>query len=166
MKQITDSFKHALEGIINTIAIERNLKIQIFAMICVITAGLIVKLSQFEWIVCIVMFGLVISAEMFNTSLEKTLDYINTEYDEKIKFIKDASAGAVLVLAITSAVIGIMIFIPKIISSCWRFSMPWIFPQSMRHKQNNFHRQDQEYLKDIRGWIPLLCMFQHSDSRF
>ena len=84
-------------------------------IICVIIVGLIVKLSISEWIVCTVLFGLVISAEMFNTALEKTLDYINEDYDEKIRFIKDASAGAVLVLAIASAAIGLIIFIPKFV---------------------------------------------------
>lgn len=117
MKKIINSLKHAINGIINTICVERNLKIQVLAMICTIILGFGVKLSNIEWIICITLFGVVISAEMFNTSLERTLDYINTEYDEKIKFIKDASAGAVLVLAIASAVIGLVIFIPKIISS-------------------------------------------------
>ena len=115
MKRLTDSFSHALEGIINTIRVERNLKIHFMIMVCVIMVGLIVKLSVYEWIVCIVLFGLVISAEMFNTAFEKTLDYVNEDYDEKIRFIKDASAGAVLVLAITSAVIGLIIFLPKLI---------------------------------------------------
>lgn len=111
MQNIKHSFKNAFEGIINTIKHEKNLKIHLIAMICVIIAGFIFKLSQIEWIICIIMFGLVISAEMFNTALEKTLDYINSEYDPKIKFIKDASAGAVLVLAITSVIIGLVIFI-------------------------------------------------------
>ncbi|WP_296894125.1 diacylglycerol kinase family protein [uncultured Methanobrevibacter sp.] len=115
MKRLTDSFSHALEGIINTIRVERNLKIHFMIMVCVIMVGLIVKLSVYEWIVCIVLFGLVISAEMFNTALEKTLDYINENYDEKIRFIKDASAGAVLVLSIASAAIGLIIFIPKFV---------------------------------------------------
>ena len=58
---------------------------------------------------------LVISAELFNTSIEKTLDYIDKEYNNEIRFIKDASAGAVLTLAIASAVIGLIIFIPKLV---------------------------------------------------
>lgn len=115
MKRLTDSFSHALEGIINTIRVERNLKIHFMVIICVIIVGLIVKLSISEWIVCTVLFGLVISAEMFNTALEKTLDYVNEDYDEKIRFIKDTSAGAVLVLSIASAAIGLIIFIPKFV---------------------------------------------------
>ena len=112
---IIKSFKDAINGIINTVPTERNLKIQVTAMVCVIAAGLAVKLSDMEWIVCIILFGLVISAELFNTALEKTLDYINEEHDEKIKFIKDASAGAVLALAVASAVVGLIIFIQKLI---------------------------------------------------
>ena len=115
MKRLTDSFSHAIEGIINTARVEKNLKIHFMVIICVIIVGLIVKLSISEWIVCTVLFGLVISAEMFNTALEKTLDYINEDYDEEIRFIKDASAGAVLVLAIASAAIGLIIFIPKFV---------------------------------------------------
>ena len=112
---IIKSFKDAINGIVNTIPTERNLKIQVTAMICVIGAGLAVKLSSIEWIICIILFGLVISAELFNTALEKTLDYINEEHDEKIRFIKDASAAAVLVLAVASAVTGLIIFIPKLL---------------------------------------------------
>lgn len=113
--KLIDSFKHAIEGLINTASVEKNLKIHFMAMICVIVLGLIVRLTVFEWIVCIILFGLVISAEIFNTAIEKTMDYINEDHDEDIKFIKDASAGAVLVLSIISVVIGLIIFIPKIV---------------------------------------------------
>lgn len=112
---IIKSFRDAVNGIINTVPTERNLKIHTIAMICVIALGLIVELSQSEWIVCIILFAIVISAELFNTALERTLDYINEDYSNEIKFIKDASAGAVLVLTIASAVVGLMIFIPKLI---------------------------------------------------
>lgn len=113
--KIIKSFRDATNGIFHSISMERNLKIQVVSMICVIVLGLIVGLCQFEWIVCITLFGLVISAEMFNTALEETLDYINEDYCDEIRFIKDASAGAVLVIAIASAVIGLIIFIPKFI---------------------------------------------------
>ncbi|WP_407375874.1 diacylglycerol kinase family protein [Methanobrevibacter sp.] len=114
MKSLINSFKFAFEGIVNTVRVERNLKIQVLAMISTVILGVLLKINEFEWIACISLFGLIISAEMFNTAFEKTLDYVNEEYDEKIKFIKDAAAGAVLVLSIASAVIGLIIFIPKI----------------------------------------------------
>ena len=113
--KLIDSFRYAIEGLINTASVEKNLKIHFIVMICVIALGLIVRLTVFEWIICIILFGMVISAEIFNTAIEKALDYINEDYDKDIKFIKDASAGAVLVLAIASAVIGLIIFIPNIV---------------------------------------------------
>ena len=115
MKKLINSFKYAIEGFINATNDEKNLQIHFAIMICVIILGLIVKLTTFEWIICIILFGIVISAEMFNTALEKTLDYVNEDYDEKIKFIKDTSAGAVLAMAITSASIGLIIFLPKLL---------------------------------------------------
>lgn len=116
MKKLAESLRHAIEGINNTASVETNLKIHFMVMICVIVLGLMVGLSPFEWIICIILFSIVISAEIFNTAIEKTLDYINEDYDAEIKFIKDASAGAVLVVAIASAIIGAIIFIPKLIA--------------------------------------------------
>lgn len=113
--KLIDSFKYAIEGLISTTGVERNLKIHFAAMICVIALGLYVRLSSFEWIVCIILFGLVISGEIFNTAIEKTLDYINKDPDDDIKFIKDASAAGVLVLAVASAAAGIIIFLPKLV---------------------------------------------------
>ena len=115
MKKLTSSFKFAVDGIVNTTRVEKNLKIQLISMVFVIALGAIVGLSAIEWIICILLFGLVISAEMFNTAIEKTLDYVNEEHDERIKFIKDCSAGSVLIMAIASAVIGLVIFLPKLI---------------------------------------------------
>lgn len=116
MKQqnIFDSFKNAFEGIIVSFN-ERNFKIHFLMMLLVIIAGIILKISYFEWIICIILFSLVISAELFNCAIENIMDFIHEDYDPKIKIIKDASAGAVLILAIGSAIIGLMIFIPKIL---------------------------------------------------
>ena len=112
---IIKSFAHAIDGIVGLICTERNLRIHLIIMVCVIILGLMVGLTAFEWTICIILFGAVISAEIFNTVIEKTMNYINEDYDEDIRFIKDASAGAVLVMAIASAVIGLIIFIPKLV---------------------------------------------------
>ena len=93
----------------------RDMKVHFIVMLCVIVLGIIVKLSEMEWIICIMLCGIVISAEIFNTALERAMDYINDDYDEDIKFIKDTSAAAVLVAAVASAVIGLMIFLPKLL---------------------------------------------------
>lgn len=114
MKKLVNSFKYAFEGIIAGIKEEKNMKIHIIIMILVIIMGIILKISRIEWIICIILFGFVISLELINTAIENTVDLITQEKNPKAKIIKDVSAGAVLIAAITSAVIGIIIFVPKI----------------------------------------------------
>lgn len=113
-KNILYSFKYALEGLGKAIKTERNIKIHICAMILVIILGVILKISKIEWIICIILFGLVISAELFNTAIETAVDIAMPEKDPRAKKAKDISASAVLVLAIVSLIIGLMIFITKL----------------------------------------------------
>lgn len=115
-KNIINSFKYAGTGIKSSIKSERNLKIHIIIMFLVIISGIIFKISLIEWLICLILFGLVISAELFNTAIEITLDLITTEINPQVKKAKDIAAGAVLITAISSALIGLLIFIPKLIS--------------------------------------------------
>ena len=114
MKKFINSFKFASEGLWLELRRERNLKIDIIIMILVVILGFILKISKVEWIICIILFAIVISGELFNTAIERIVDIIMPEKNEKAKAIKDISAGAVLILAIGAAIIGAMIFIPKI----------------------------------------------------
>ena len=114
-KKLINSFKYAISGIITSFRTERNMKIHILVMILVIIAGIVFKLSLLDWIILVIMFGLVISAELFNTAIETTIDMITKEKNEKAKIAKDVAAGAVLVLAIVSVIVGLIIFIPKIL---------------------------------------------------
>lgn len=110
------SFYHAFCGIIENIIKERNLRIHVTIMLCVILAGLLLKISLLEWIICMILFGMVISLELVNTAIETTIDIYVDKFNEKAKHAKDTSAGAVLVAAIIAAIIGIIIFLPKLIS--------------------------------------------------
>jgi len=116
MKKLIKSFKYAFEGIFTGIKEEQNMKIHISIMILVIVFGIMLKISKIEWIICIALFGLVISMELINTAIENTVDLITKENNQQAKIAKDVAAGAVLVSAIVSSVIGLMIFIPKILA--------------------------------------------------
>lgn len=113
-KNILYSFKYAFNGIISSIKKERNMKIHISIMTIVMLLGIILKIQKIEWIICIILFGLVISLEMINTSIEIVVDMVMPNKNENAKNAKDISAGAVLIVAITSLIIGLIIFIPKI----------------------------------------------------
>ena len=113
-KKIINSFKYAFNGIETSFKTEKNMKIHILVAILVVIFGIILKINKIEWILCTFAIVLVISAELFNTAVETTVDLITQEKNEKAKIAKDVSAGAVLVTAIGAAIIGLIIFLPKI----------------------------------------------------
>lgn len=116
MKKIRNSFKYAIEGIWTSFKTERNMKIHMFIMILVIIAGIILKINKSEWIICIILFAIVIGSELFNTSIETIVDMVMPEKNEKAKIAKDVSAGAVLVVAIGATIVGLVIFVPRILN--------------------------------------------------
>ena len=78
--------------------------------------SILLKISKIEMIIITISIFLVIFAEVMNTAIEKTVDLVTQEYNEIAKIAKDVSAGAVLVLAINSIIIGLYIFGDKIIN--------------------------------------------------
>ena len=115
-KKLINSFKYAIEGIISSFKTERNMKIHVLAMIVVIALGLFFKLNKVEWCFIIIAIASVISAELFNTAIETVVDMICPERNPKAKLAKDIAAGAVLIVAICAAIIGFIVFGPKVIN--------------------------------------------------
>ena len=113
-KKLRNSFKYAFEGIEEAWRTEQNLKIHFVIMALVIIAGFIFKISAMEWIICLLLFAIVISLELINTAIETTVDIAMPDINEKAKYAKDIAAGAVLFSAIISVIIGLIIFLPKI----------------------------------------------------
>ena len=113
-KKLRNSFKYAFEGIEEAWKTEQNLKIHFVIMALVIIAGFIFKISAMEWMVCLLLFAIVISLELINTAIETTVDIAMPEIHEKAKYAKDIAAGAVLFSAIISVIVGFIIFLPKI----------------------------------------------------
>ena len=78
-------------------------------------AGFYFEISNIEWILQIFAIALVLGIEGMNTAVEKLSDFVQPEFDVKIGFIKDISAGAVMLVSIGSTIIGLIIYLPKII---------------------------------------------------
>lgn len=114
-KKIANSFKYAFVGIITSFRKERNMKFHFLIMLAVMVCGFLFKISKLEWFMCIMWFAVVIGGELFNTAIETTVNIVMPFRNPKAKAAKDISAGAVLMLAIGSAVTGLIIFIPKIV---------------------------------------------------
>lgn len=114
-KSIIHSFKYAIEGFLSALKTERNMKVHILIMGIVIIMGIVLSINSFEWIICVLLFGMVIGAELINTAIEITVDIAMPEKNEKAKLAKDIAAAGVFVVAITAAIVGILIFVPKLI---------------------------------------------------
>ena len=107
------SFQYAFNGLQTLFREEPNAKIHLFIMLCVLIAGFVFRISVGEWIAVVLCIGLVIALEIINSTLENMADFVSPEKHETIKKIKDLAAGAVLVGAIVSAIVGVIVFLPK-----------------------------------------------------
>lgn len=114
MKKRIKSFKYAFKGIRIVFTSEKNMLIHLIVALLVIVAGFVFAISTIEWMICLLCFGFVIGAEMFNTSIENVVDLVSPKKHELAGKAKDIAAGAVLVTAIIAAVVGLIIFVPKL----------------------------------------------------
>lgn len=108
------SVKFAMRGAFLLVLTEGSIKIQVVIMILVTIAGFYFDISRIEWILQVLSIGLVLGVEGVNTAIEKISDYVQPEFDERIGFIKDISAGAVMWVSIAAAIVGLLIYLPKI----------------------------------------------------
>ncbi|GAA5083157.1 hypothetical protein GCM10023210_01380 [Chryseobacterium ginsengisoli] len=89
---------------------ERNFQIEVFAFFINLLLIFYLKLSTIDTVLVLtVSFGVLI-AEIFNTAIEKICDIIQPEFDKRIGFIKDISAGAVILMTISSIIVGILVY--------------------------------------------------------
>ena len=110
------SFRYAFNGLSILFKNEHNSWIHLFATIVVIIAGILLKISTLEWIIVVACIGGVFALELINTAIEEIADFISPEKHDMIKKIKDLSAAAVLVAAIVAFIIGLIIFLPKLLT--------------------------------------------------
>lgn len=108
------SFKYAFDGLKTFVTSEHNAWLHLVATIAVIVLSIATHIVRLEWMALIIVIGFVWVAELFNTAIEKIIDFISAEQQPKIKIIKDLSAAAVLVAAIIALITGCFIFIPKL----------------------------------------------------
>lgn len=107
------SVTFAVKGAIKLIATEHSIMVQFSLAILMTIAGFYFNITKTEWLFQILSIGLVMSIEGLNTAVEKVADFIHPDYHERIGFIKDIAAGAVLFAAITAIIIGLIIYTPK-----------------------------------------------------
>lgn len=105
------SFKYALRGFSGVVVTQPNFIIHLLAIAVVFVVGYFFHISLMEWGLVTLAVGLVLVAEIFNTSIEWLCDAVNPEYSDKIRWAKDAAAGGVLIATIAAALIGVVVFV-------------------------------------------------------
>lgn len=114
-KPIIRKFLYALFGFKIALKEEKSLIIHLIFSVLTIIVSAILKISVIEWAIIIMLIGFVICLELINTAIENMIDMISFKYNFNAKKIKDIAAAATLVLAITSVIVGLIIFISRII---------------------------------------------------
>ncbi len=114
MKKFFIPFINALKGIFFCFLSEKNFRFHIFCVILVIIFSFLLKIERMEWIFILTAIFIVVITEMINTSIEKTLDMIDSQYNEKIKIIKDISAGFVFLASVYAIIVGFIVFFPRV----------------------------------------------------
>jgi len=109
------SFKNALSGLVWALRTQPNFKVHLLFSLIAIILGLFLKISYLEMIVIIFTIVLGLSAEMINTAIEEITDLVTKEWREEAKIAKDVSAGMMLLTAVGAALVGLLIFLPKIL---------------------------------------------------
>jgi diacylglycerol kinase len=110
------SLQIALHGASYVLRTERNAQIEGMIALLAIGLGLFLNITAVEWAIVFVLIGLVLALEILNTAVEAVVDLTTDQYHELAKVAKDAAAGAVLLMAISSIAVGIAIFGPRL----WR----------------------------------------------
>lgn len=115
VERLGRSFKAAFEGIKATYKREQNIKIHTVIALLVVLFGFLLKISYAEWLVCLVLIGFVLMAEFFNTAIEYVVDLASPNIHPLAKAAKDTASAGVLMMAVLSAIIGLIIFVPKLV---------------------------------------------------
>lgn len=111
-----DSFKNCIDGINFVLAHEKNFVREIVIGMIALSLAYLLEVSTYEFIIILLLINFVLIMELINTALEKVVDLYTTKYNSLAKIIKDVSASSVLIMSIFSAIIGVIIFLPKILN--------------------------------------------------
>jgi diacylglycerol kinase (ATP) len=114
VKNRVKSVGFAFRGALLLIRTEASIQVQASIVVLITVMGFYFHISPTEWILQILAISLVLGIEGINTAVEKTADFIHPEFDKKIGFIKDISAGAVMFVSIGAIITGLIIYLPKI----------------------------------------------------
>lgn len=110
-RRLSASFNDAMQGIIHVVRFERSMRIHMALGLLVLILASVLGVSRVELMVLLLTIGMMFVAELFNTAVEEVVNMITTEYHPLARIVKNVSAGAVLLAAVTAASIGYLVFV-------------------------------------------------------
>lgn len=116
MKSEIKSFVHAWNGILYAIRSEKHMRFHLLATILVVIAGWFFNINTTEWCLIVLCIGGVCMAELFNTAFEQLVNLVSPQHNLIAGRVKDVAAGAVLIFSIAALIIGLIVFVPKILA--------------------------------------------------
>ncbi|MDP2812923.1 MAG: diacylglycerol kinase family protein [Erysipelotrichaceae bacterium] len=109
LSRLYNKFKAAIDGIIVGLKTDRSIRVQWLIAIAVLVIFFVIGIEPSDWLWVILLAGLVVAIEHINSAIEELADFVEPQYSEHIKRIKDFSSAAVFILSITSAIVGLII---------------------------------------------------------
>ena len=110
------SFKFAWKGIMTCAGHEQNITFHLLAALVVVMTGIFFGITRAEWMAVIICIGMVITAELFNSAIERLVDMVSPQWQRIAGEVKDIAAGAVLVTSIAAAIVGLIVFVPYLLN--------------------------------------------------
>lgn len=110
------SFRYATAGLRYLIRTQRNARVQAGIALVAVALAALLHISRVEWAILTLLIALVLTLEALNTAIEATVDLVTSDYHPLAKIAKDLAAGAVWLMALASAVIGAIIFLPRLVA--------------------------------------------------
>lgn len=115
-KPFLQRLKTSFDGLLHAAKTETNMRIHLAVGVVVVSAGILFQIDRYEWLAIAICIGSVLAAECFNTAVERLADRVQSEMDPLIGQAKDCAAGAVLCVSITSSIVGVVVFVPKVMA--------------------------------------------------
>ena len=116
LKRFLKSFKYCFEGMRYAFYTEQNIIVMFVIAIISLVLGIILKINYTERLVVVLLIGIVMALEMVNCAIEATVDLVTEEKKPMAKVAKDCASGAVAFASIFAFIVGLIIFVPHIIS--------------------------------------------------
>lgn len=110
-RNLRESFSNAYAGIRDTIREERNARVHFGAVILLLLVGVLLRIDPLRWALLALACGSVLTTELLNTAVERTVDMITREHSEAARRVKDLAAGAVLMSAVFAALCGFAVLL-------------------------------------------------------